>query len=305
MLRFFRLQGVSGAFLSRRGLSLLFLTLLSILFPIWSHISADPTGNSSEAPQHDDGRVGCSHCRNDGSEVSQLLQKADALYAGFKQKEALNEFLKALQLDPQNHEALSKISRVYVDFGDMIPESGADWQEKKLKQYQIAEEYARKAVKADPNGTWGHFYVAASLGKIAMQSSIPKQIDLAREIQPEIEKAIALDPQNGYAYHLYGVWHRKMAEIGKMSRLLSIAVLWRSVPKGNLGKSVEYLKKALSFNPTVIAHHLELARTLVGMGQYQPARNELKSVQELPIQFSDDPLNKREAQQLLQEIRER
>ncbi len=172
-MRFFRLQGVS----------LLFLTLLSILFPIWSHISADPTGNSSEAPQHDGGRVGCSQCRNDGSEVSQLLQKADVLYAVFKQKEAFNELLKALQLDPQNHEALSKMSRVYIDFGDMIPESGADWQEKKLKQFLIAEEYARRAVKADPNGTWGHFYVAASLGKIAMQSSIPKQIDLAREIR--------------------------------------------------------------------------------------------------------------------------
>jgi len=304
-LRFFRLQGVSNAFFSLRGLSLLFLTLLSILFPIWSHISADPTGNSSEAPQHDSGRVGCFQCRNDGSEISQLLQKADTFYASFKAKEALNELLKVLQLDPQNSEALSKMSRVYVDFGDMIPESGADWQEKKLKQYLIAEEYARKAVKADPNGTWGHFYVAASLGKIAVQSSIPKQIDLAREIQTEIEKAIALDPQNGYAYHVYGVWHRKMAEIGKMSRLLSVAVLWRSVPKGNLEKSVEYLKKALSFNPTVISHHLELARTLVGMGQYQPARNELKSAQELPIQFSDDSLNKREAQQLLQEIKER
>ena len=305
MSRFFRLRGLPNPSFFLRRLSFLSLTLLSLLFPRWSHVLADPTGNSVDPSQHDGGRVGCVYCRNDGSEISRLLQKADALYAGFKQKDALNELLKVLQLDPQNHEALSKVSRVYIDFGDMIPETGGEWQEKKLKQYLIAEEYARKAVKADPNGTWGHFYVAASLGKIAMQSSIPKQIDLAREIRPEVEKAIALDPQNGYAYHVYGVWHRKMAEIGQMSRILSVAVLWRSVPKGSTEKSVEYLKKAIAFNPTVISHYLELARTYVAMGKYLLARNSLKTVQELPIQFSDDPLNKREAQQLFQEIKDR
>lgn len=259
----------------------------------------------SEANQLDGGRVGCPHCNNDGSEVSQLLQKADSLYDSFKPKEALKELLKVLQWDPQNHEALSKLSRVYIDFGDMIPESTPNWQDQRLKQYLIAEEYARRAVKADPNGTWGHFYVAASLGKIALQSSIPKQIDLSREIREEVEKAIALDPQNGYAYHVYGVWHRKMAEIGKMSRMLSFAVLWRSVPRGSMERSVEYLKKAISLNPTVISHHLELAKTYMAMGKWQLARSSLKSVQELPIQFSDDPINKREGQQLLQEIKDR
>ena len=138
-----------------------------------------------------------------------------------------------------------------------------------------------------------------------MQSSIPRQIDLAKEIRTEVEKAIALDPQNGYAYHVYGVWHRKMAEIGQMSRLLSFAVLWRSVPKGSLEKSVEYLQKAISLNPTVISHHLELARSYAAMGKWQPARNSLKAAQEFPIQFSDDPVHKKEAQQLLREIKGR
>lgn len=279
-----------------------FLAVFSLLF---SSQGIYASAVLTDPPQLEGGRIGCSHCNNDGSEVSQLLQKADALYASFKTKEALNELLKVLQLDPQNHEALSKVSRIYIDFGDMIPESGPDWQEKKLKQYFIAEEYARKAVKADPNGTWGHFYMAASLGKIALQSPVRKQIDLAIEIRFEVEKAIALDPQNGYAYHIYGVWHRKMTEIGKMSRILASVVLWRSVPRGSLEKSVEYLNKAISLNPAVISHHLELAKTYVAMGNWQLARSALKTAQELPLQFSDDPLNKREGQQLLQEINNR
>ena len=258
-----------------------------------------------QAAQREMGRVGCPRCRNDGSEVSQLLQQADELYAGFKPGEALKVLSRVLELDPDNTEALSKTARVYVDFGDMIPETEPNWREKRLKQYLIAEDYGRKAVKADPNATWGHFYVAASLGKIAMQSSVSKQIDLAEEIRAEVERAIALDPQNGFAYHVYGMWQRKMAEIGQMSRLLASAFLWRSIPKGSMETSVEYLKKAISLNPTVISHHLELAKTYIAVGKYQLARASLKSSMALPVQFSDDPVNKKEAEQLLRQVKDR
>ena len=90
-----------------------------------------------------------------------------------------------------------------------------------------------------------------------------------------------------------------------MSRVVASVVLWRSVPKGSTKKSVKYLKKAISLNPTVISHHLELAKTYVAMGKWQLARSSLELVQELPIEFSDDPINKREAQQLLREIKDR
>lgn len=249
------------------------------------------------------GRVGCPECINDGSPVSESLQRADELYASFKPKEALTEFLKVLKLEPQNAEALSKIARVYIEFGDLIPESTAGWQEKRLKQYQIAEQYARKAVKAAPNATWGYFYVAASLGKIASVSPTAKQIDLSREIQTAVEKAIALDPNNGFAYHVYGVWHRRLAEIGQASRIGASVFLGRTIPQGSMEKSVEYLEKAVSLNPTVISSRLELAKTHIAMGNWQRARESLKSAQELPAQFSDDSLNKAEAKRLLEEIK--
>lgn len=251
------------------------------------------------------GRVGCPECRNDGSEIARRLQKADELYAQFKTKEALQELLKVLHVEPTNAEALSKAARAYIDYGDMIPEVGGDWQEKKIKHYLTAEEYARKAVKFEPDSTWGYFYVAASLGKIAMLSPTAKQIDLSKEIRAAVERAIALDPQNGFAYHVYGVWQRRMAEVGQMKRLLSAAVLWRSVPQGSMEKSADYLKKAVSLNPTVIVHRLELAKTYIAMGRWQLARDSLNSVQELPIQFSDDAQHKKEAQRLLQELRGR
>jgi len=251
------------------------------------------------------GRVGCPECVNDGSPIAQSLQRVDELYASFKTKEAQNELFKILKLDPQNAEALSKMARVYIDFGDMIPEASPDWQEKRLKEYRTAEEYARRAVNANPNSTWGHFYVAAALGNIAALSSVEKQIDFAGEIRAAIEKAISLDPRNGFAYHAYGVWHRKLAEIGKMSRMLASFFYRRSIPQGSLAKSIDYLQKAVSLNPTVVVSRLELARTYVALENWAQARNLLNSVQNLPIQFSDDAQNKQKALQLLEEIRSR
>jgi tetratricopeptide (TPR) repeat protein len=251
------------------------------------------------------GRVGCPNCANDGSPASRSFQKADELYAAFKPKEAFAEFLKVLDLDPQNAEALSKIARVYIDFGDVIPESTPDWEAKRLKQYQIAEQYARKAVKADPNVVWGHFYVAASLGSMTTVSPVAKQIDMAGEIRVAIEKAIALDPQNGFAYHVYGVWHRKMAEIGKMSRMFASVIYGRSIPTGTMEKSIEYLNKAVALNPTVIVSRLELARTYVAVENWPAARSFLASIGGLPIQFSDDAKHKKKAEQLIEEIKER
>jgi len=251
------------------------------------------------------GRVGCPHCVNDGAPISRALQRADALHAAFKTNEALAELFKVLDLSPQNAEALSKIARVYIDFGDLIAESTPDWEARRLKQYQIAEQYARRAVKADPNGTWGYFYIAASLGSIAALSPVPKQIDLAGEIRSAVEKAIALDPRNGFAYHVYGVWHRKMAEIGMMSRMFAAVLYDGSIPKGSFEQSIEYLKKAITLNPNVIASRLELARSYVAVENWSLARSFLTSIGELPIQFSDDAKHKQKAEQLLEEIRGR
>jgi tetratricopeptide (TPR) repeat protein len=262
-------------------------------------------GALSLADELDGARRACPPCEEDGSEISGLLQKADALYESFQPEEALKELFKVLQMEPDHHGALSRASRAYIDIGDMVPESTPDWQKKRLKQYSIAEQYARQAIEADPDSTWGYFYVAASLGKTALLSPISKQLDLSREIRRQVEKAITLDPQNGFAYHVYGIWQRKMAEIGRMKRLFA-AVLYRdSVPKGTLQKSEEYFKKAVLLNPTVIVSHWELARTYVAMQKWQLARQSLETVLELPIQFSDDHLHKKNAERLLQEIKDR
>ena len=244
-------------------------------------------------------------CKTDPSEIQRLHKSADRLHSQFKPKEEVGELLKILQLDGDNFEAYVKLARAHIDIGDLAPDSGAEAQENRLKEYRVGEEYARKAIKLNPNSTWGPFWMAVAVGNIAVNSPVAKQVELAGEIRNFIEKAISLDPQNGFAYHAYGVWHRKMAEIGKMSRMFASVLYGRSLPNGSLEQSIEYLKKALRLNPNVIASRLELARSYAAVENFPQARTMLASIRELPIQFSDDPKHKQKAEQLLAEINDR
>jgi len=258
------------------------------------------------APEFSAGQIdGCPHCKTQNRDAAELIEQADRLYAAFKPREGAAELRKVLQLEPRNVAALAKLSRAHIDIGDSIPESHSNWRERRLQEYRTAENYARQAIKVDPASTWGHFYLAASLGTMAGVSPIVRQIEMADEIRAAAEKAIALDPQNGFAYHISGVWHRRMAEIGKTRRM--VASLWygRALPRGDLEKSMEFLKKAVSINPNVIVSRLELARTHVVRHEWAAARAQLNSVAELPAKFSDDGRHKQKAHELLEEIKDR
>jgi len=248
---------------------------------------------------------GCPHCKTQNRDAAELIEQADRLYAAFKPREGAAELRKVLQLEPRNVEALAKLSRAHIDIGDSIPESQSNWRERRLQEYRTAENYARQAIKVDPDSTWGHFYLAASLGTVADVSPIARQIEMADEIRAAAEKAIALDPQNGFAYHIYGVWHRRIAEIGKTRRM--VASLWygRALPRGDLEKSMEFLKKAVSINPNVIVSRVELARTHISRHEWAAARAQLHTVAELPAKFSDDRRHKQKARELLEEIKDR
>jgi tetratricopeptide (TPR) repeat protein len=244
-------------------------------------------------------------CESDTPETAQALRNADLLYSQFKPREAAAELAKVLQREPDHFEALTKLARAHIDIGDSVAESTRNWQEQRIREYRTAERYARRSVAVNPNSTWGYFYLAASLGHVAVLLPTAEQLDLAGEVRTAIEKAIALDPRNGFAYHVYGVWHRKMAEIGKTSRMFASVLYGRSVPAGSLDKSVEYLRRAVSLNPRVIASRLELAKTYVALEDWQMARRTLASIRDLPVQFSDDRRHKQKAEELLEEIDQR
>jgi tetratricopeptide (TPR) repeat protein len=176
--------------------------------------------------------------------------------------------------------------------------------EKQRKSFQDSLSYARKAVRANPNDTWGHFFVSAAQGRFVLTKSKKDQVNASKTIKAEIEKAIELDPNNDLAYHALGIWHRTMAEIGGAQRFLG-GMIYGSIPKGTFEESERALQKAISLNPNYTNHHLELGRTYLDMKKYDLAKQEFQKTLELPNTTSKCPLYKKEAQAELDALKKK
>ncbi len=236
--------------------------------------------------------------------VEDYIRQGDEHYAQFDDARALEAYRLAVEADPANYEALWKLTRSCVDVADRISQVEPGWQEKQRKLYKEAEAYGRKAVKANANDTWGHFFLSAAMGKYALTLGKKEQIDMSKAIKAEIEKAIELDNANDFAYHALGRWHRRMAEIGGAQRFFG-GLIYGSIPKGSFEESEQALKKAVDLRPEYTNHHLELGRTYLALKKRDLAMQEFEKVLELPVTSSKCEDYKKEAQAELEALKKK
>jgi tetratricopeptide (TPR) repeat protein len=239
-----------------------------------------------------------------GQTAQDYILKGEEFYAQFNDKEALAQYLQALKLEPANYEALWKTARAYVDLGDLLDPSLKDLREKQMSSYQSGEDYARQAVKANGQDSWGYFELSASMGKRLLLLGKKEQVKMSKEVKSYIDKAIALDPKNDLAYHALGRWHRRMAEIGGIKRLLG-GLLYGGIPKGSFEESEKFMKKAIELKPTYGNHHLELGRTLVALKKYKEAAQEFQACIDAPVITSKCQIYKKEAEKELAEVKKK
>jgi tetratricopeptide (TPR) repeat protein len=230
-----------------------------------------------------------------GQTAADHIKAGDEAYARFDDQQALEHYQEALKLEPQNYEALWKVSRADVDIADVITGTGKDAKQRRMKLYTDGTTYGLKAVAVNSNDTWGHFQIAAALGKKLLMLGKKEQIDGSKQIKAEIDKAIALDPNNDLAYHALGRWHRRIAEIGGAERFFG-SILFGSIPKGTFAESEKYLKKAVDLKPDYVNHHLELGLTYVSLKKYDQAAQEFQKAIDLPKTTSKDDVLKAQAQ---------
>jgi tetratricopeptide (TPR) repeat protein len=222
------------------------------------------------------------------------IKAGDDFYAAYDDQKALDEYMAAVQLEPGNYEALWKTARGIVDLSDLITGKDEKSVEKRKTMYEDAVSYAKKAVAANPNDTWGHFFMSSTLGNKALLMGTKDQINASRQIKAEIEKAIALDGTNDLAYHALGRWQRRMAEIGGAKRFFG-GIIYGSIPKGSFAEAEKAFLKAIELKPGYVNHHIELARTYVAMKKFALAVPEFQQTIDLPVSSSKDKDLKQEA----------
>ena len=193
--------------------------------------------------------------------------EADALY---RAREDINSVKRAtdiwsgrLRANPSDFEAAWKLARANYWLGGHAPP-------RDRKSYLEAGISAgRAAVAAQANRPEGHFWIAANMGALAESFGLRQGLKYRGDIRDELMTVLKLDPgfQQGSADRALGRWYFKVPGLFG----------------GSKDKSVEHLRRALTYNPHSTVTHYFLAETLLEMDRKAEARAELQRVLDAPL----------------------
>jgi len=224
--------------------------------------------------------------------VTIKLDKAQDYFDNGNENAALQLYLSVLMDEPSHYEALWNTSLLYTRKGRRQPTYEAQSQ-----FYKIAREFAQLAMDEHPEKPRSHYvYGVSSLGLADDMPNSSERIQLIWDVKEHGEKALKMDPGYAPAWHLMGVWHSNMANIGRGQRL-GARILYGSLPDGSNEKAEQYLKKAIELDPSVILFKLDLAQHYHENNRGEKAIPILESILEMQVVSENDYIDMIEAQQ--------
>lgn len=194
---------------------------------------------------------------------------------------AIAAYEEQLRAYPNDTELLWRLARVYVCEGE-IKENGEG-----RDFFIMAERYARRCIALDPAKAAGHTWLAATLGYRALNAGMKDQVRLTNELHAEIDKALALNPDDDAAYSVRGSFYRALGNISWVQRQLA-ALFLGDLPDGGFEEGEAAFKKAISLASDVMRHHYELGILYLDWGRKVEAKKTLEFAATLPVRVAID-----------------
>lgn len=234
---------------------------------------------------------------NKAQDIGALLREAQQLESAFRDQEALRKYSDVLRHQPNNLRILCKVSELHALLGRQL-----NPKEKQNEYYQLAQTYAQRALRLNPNFPDANFVMAFALGRTALVTSGEERIKAVKDIKTFAEKTILLDPAHYKAYHVLGRWHYEVSNLNSLERWL-LKVTYGSLPKSSLESSFRYYEKSRQLNPGFLINYLELAKAYSRNDNDKKAIELLTALQKLPPVSSTDITIKAEGKKLLEKLR--
>jgi regulator of microtubule dynamics protein 3 len=214
---------------------------------------------------------------------------------------ALIHFQAALAEDSTSYEANWRGAMAAIDVGKQTPD--AEKSASRDSMYALAERYARTAVEANPDDADGHFILAVAVGRASLTKGKRERVRRATEVRNEALRAIELRPNHDGAYHVLGRWNAEVMRLSGLTRFFAKSFLGGAVfNQASWEHAIEFMKRAVAIDPTIIQHHLDLAEIYIDRKRYSEARQQLEVIATLPLKDVMDPRYKESALRLLSRI---
>lgn len=233
--------------------------------------------------------------------VEELLKQGDQFVEDYQNQKALDTYLKAEKLSPNNWEVLWRISRAHVDLGEKMPDKTDAQKDEQEKVYQKAFEYADKSVKNGSGQSITYVRRAIANGRIALFQGVFSAVGTVNDVKEDCEKAIQLGNGGNYvqalAHYVLGRTHSKVCEKSYLVRL-PIGLGW-----GDTEEAIRLLEIANKLKPNFRMFMFELAKAYVEEDEYDKAKELLKKIEKAPKVDEDDDKVLTDAKKLYEEIK--
>ena len=226
-----------------------------------------------------------------------LIAKGDQFDKQLQAKEALEKYLPANKLEPNNVKLLVCIARQYRHLM-----SDTSSKQEKLRLGNISLEFASRAATLAPNNAEAQLSPGISLGKMLPFMGSKDQVNASPRIKAAVDRTLLLDPTNDNAWHILGRWNRVLANTSVVKRVLAKALYDGDLPVTTNEAAEKCLLKAIEINPNRLMHYIELGRIYAQMGRKEEARKYIQKGMAMPDKEKDDPEMKEVGKQILQKL---
>ncbi len=233
--------------------------------------------------------------------VDDLLKQGDKYSAEFQNQNALDTYLKADKLSPNNWEVYWRLSRVYVYKAEKMPNTNGNQEDEQLAVYQKAYDYADKAVKLAPDKSVTFVRRAIANGKIALFKGVFSVAGVVNSVKSDCEKAIGLGNGGSYvqalAHYILARTNAKVSEKWAPARAV-LGLGW-----ADIDVAINEYNIAIKLYPNFRMFYLDLAKAYIRQDEYSKAKENLNNVISSPKRDENDDEVLSEAKKLYEEIK--
>jgi len=215
------------------------------------------------------------------NESATVFQKIDVLLNQGDNHQAWQLLQNIPETKENLDEKLWRLARLQYEMGRI-----AALDQNAMGFYLNAEKFARAAIANRPDSADGYKWLAIALGAQSIKNDTETQIRLSREIKENIEKALALAPDDDLACLVLSRWHYKISGLNFFSRSVS-NIVYNGLPEASLDEAEKLLRRAIALHDR-ITHRYNLAKVYERINRKTEAKVQLQQALLLPVTFPEE-----------------